>query len=534
MIRPEPPCEAAELRRIITAQAAELASAKAGLLVKALEIEKLKVELARLKRQHYGRSSEKLRHKIEQLEFGLEELEIGAAACDEAADRAPDAGPAAEDGEPKEAHAPKRSGRRPLPGHLARTEVVHTPASCRCAVCGGGLRQVGEDVSEVLDYVPGRFEVVRHVRPAFSCRSCESMVQAPMPSLPIERGRPGPGLLAHVLVGKYADHLPLYRQSGIYARDGVVLERATLADWVGKTAALVRPLIGAIEGHVMAAERLQADDTPVPVLAPGTGKTKTGRLWVYVRDERPYAGTNPPAVLYRYSPDRKGEHPRAHLKSFRGLLQADGYAGFNALYESRNGGAAPAVEVACWAHVRRKLFDVHEATGSPLAREALERMGALFAIERTINGQPPEERRRVRRLEAKPILDGLKTFLDRSLSQLSGKSALAGAIRYARGCWPALARYVDDGRLEMTNNAAERAIRPLALGRKNWVFAGSDAGGHRAAAIYTLIETAKLNGLDPEAYLANVLGRIAAHSVNRIADLLPWKLAPPQKTPVAA
>src|SRR5205085_2136318 len=309
MIRPEPPCEAAELRRIITAQAAELASAKAGLLVKALEIEKLKVELARLKRQHYGRSSEKLRHKIEQLEFGLEELEIGAAACDEAADRAPDAGPAAEDGEPKEAHAPKRSGRRPLPGHLARTEVVHTPASCRCAVCGGGLRQVGEDVSEVLDYVPGRFEVVRHVRPAFSCRSCESMVQAPMPSLPIERGRPGPGLLAHVLVGKYADHLPLYRQSGIYARDGVVLERATLADWVGKTAALVRPLIGAIEGHVMAAERLQADDTPVPVLAPGTGKTKTGRLWVYVRDERPYAGTNPPAVLYRYSPDRKGEHP---------------------------------------------------------------------------------------------------------------------------------------------------------------------------------------------------------------------------------
>jgi transposase len=365
MIRPEPP---SELRRIIAAQAAELAIAKAGLLVRALEVEKLKVELTRLKRQYYGRSSEKLRHKIEQLEFGLEELEIGAAACDEAADRAPDAGPAAEDGEPdKEAHKPKAQ-RTPA---AARAPGAHGgrahAGSCRCAACGGGLRQIGEDVSEVLDYVPGRFEVVRHVRPAFSCRSCESMVQAPMPSLPNERGRPGPGLLAHVLVGKYADHLPLYRQSGIYARDGVVLERATLADWVGKAAALVRPLIDAVESHVMAAERLHADDTPVPVLAPGTGKTKTGRLWVYVRDERPYGSATPPAVLYRYSPDRKGEHPRAHLKSFRGLLQADGYAGFNALYESRNGGAAPAVEVACWAHVRRKIFDVHEATGSPLA-----------------------------------------------------------------------------------------------------------------------------------------------------------------------
>src|SRR3954454_11243918 len=287
MSRPEPLPEPAELHRIIAAQAAELATAKAGLLVKALEIEKLKVELARLKRQHYGRSSEKLRHKIEQLEFGLEEFEIGAAAFDETADRAPDAAPAADGKTDPETDQPKRSGRRPLPEYLARTEVVHTPASCRCAVCGGRLRQVGEDVSEVLDYVPGRFEVVRHVRPAFSCRSCESMVQEPMPSLPIERGRPGPGLLAHVLVGKYADHLPLYRQSGIYARDGVVLERATLADWVGKAAALVRPLIDAVESHVMAAERLHADDTPVPVLAPGTGKIRTGRLWVYVRDERP-------------------------------------------------------------------------------------------------------------------------------------------------------------------------------------------------------------------------------------------------------
>jgi transposase len=534
MSRLDPLTEPAELHRLIAAQAAELATAKAGLLVKALEVEKLRVELARLKRQRYGRSSEKLSQRIEQLELGLEEREIGAAASDAPPACAPQPCITAEAGKPDETDSPKRNGRRPLPEHLARTEVVHTPASCRCAACGGGLRVVGEDVSEVLDYVPGRFEVVRHVRPAFSCRSCESMVQVPMPSLPIERGRPGPGLLAHVLVSKYADHLPLYRQSGIYAREGVVLERATLADWVGKTAALVRPLVEAIESHVMAAERLHADDTPVPVLAPGTGKTRTGRQWVYVRDERPYGGPHPPAVLYRYSPDRKGEHPRAHLKAFRGLLQADGYAGFNALYESRNGAEAPAVEVACWAHVRRKFFDVHEATGSLLAREALERMGALFAIERTINGQPPEERRRVRQLRAKPLLDELKTFLDQSLSQLSAKSVLAGVIRYARGCWPALVRYVDDGRLEMTNNAAERAIRPLTLGRKNWVFAGSDEGGHRAAAMYTLIETAKLNGLDPEAYLANVLSRIAAHPINRIADLLPWKLAPPQKPRLAA
>jgi transposase len=313
----------------------------------------------------------------------------------------------------------------------------------------------------------------------------------------------------------------------------VDLDRSTLADWVGQAAALVRPLVEAIERHVMAGERLHADDTPVPVLAPGNGKTKTGRLWVYVRDERPYAGGDPPAVLYRYSPDRKGAHPRSHLKSFRGLLQADGYAGFNALYAGKNGQDPPAVEVACWAHVRRKIFDVHEATGSPLAREALERMGALFAIEREINGLRPEERRRVRQLRAKPVLDELKAFFDASLAQISGKSTLAGAIRYARGCWPALVRYVDDGRLEMTNNAAERAIRPLALGRKNWIFAGSDAGGERAAAIYTLIETAKLNGLDPEAYLANVLGRIAAHPINRIGDLLPWTIAP-QAMPRAA
>ena len=508
------------LHGIIAALTGELAAAKAGLVTKTLEIETLKVQLARLRRQQFGRSSEKLDRQIEQLELVLEDLE------------ASDAAPQPEDGAegdtasdaPQAEPVPRRpGGRRPLPAHLPRREVVHT-GDCACPACGGVLRQVGEDVTEILDYLPGRFEVIRHVRPAFSCRTCEGMVQAPMPSLPITRGQPGPGLLAHVLVSKYCDHLPLYRQSGIYARDGVELDRATLADWVGKMAALLDPLVGAVERHVLAADRLHADDTPIPVLAPGTGKTKTGRLWVYLRDERPHGGTVPPAVFYRYSPDRKGEHPRSHLNGFKGFLQADGYAGFGPLYEDRDGKPAVVAEVACWAHVRRKFHDVHLATASPLAAEALDRIGALFGIERQVNGMPPDQRQRIRQAEAKPLLDELAVFLDAALAKISGKSQLAAAIRYARSRWAALTRYVDDGRLDMSNNAAERAIRPLTLGRKNWIFAGADAGGDRAAAIYTLVETAKLNGIDPEAYLRDIIGRIAEHPINRIADLLPWNV----------
>ena len=518
------PDDVATLRRMLiaaheagAAREAELAAAKAGLINKTLEIEKLKVQLARLRRQQFGRSSEKIDRIIEQLELMLDELETEAAIGPTT-----DVSSATVDEDESAATRKRSPGRRPLPEHLPRREIVHTPA-CFCPACGGAMRKVGEDVSEVLDYIPGRFEVIRHLRPAFSCRACESMVQMPMPSLPIERGRPSPGLLAHILVSKYCDHTPLYRQAGIYAREGVDLDRAVMANWVGKSVWIAAPLVEAIGDHVMAAAALHGDDTPVPVLAPGAGKTKTGRLWVYLRDERPHAGPAPPAVIYRYSADRKGEHPRRHLARFRGFLHADGYAGFGPLYQAGGGKAANVAEVFCWAHVRRKFHDLH-LTGSPLAKEALDRIGRLFDIERAANGLPPDMRRRIRQSRAVPLVEELAAFLDATLPKLSGKSELAGAIRYARSRWPALTQYLRDGHLEISNNAAERAIRPLALGRKNWIFAGSDSGGERAAAMYSLIETAKLNGLDPEAYLRDVLGRIADHPINRIAELLPWNI----------
>ncbi len=323
-----------------------------------------------------------------------------------------------------------------------------------------------------------------------------------------------------MLVAKFCDHLPLYRQSEIYAREGVELERSTLADWVGQVSTLMRPLVDALERHVMAADRLHADDTPVPVLAPGTGKTSTGRLWAYLRDERSYAGTAPPAVRYRYTPDRRGEHPRAHLAGFRGVLQADGYAGFGGLYKGDR-----VAEAACWAHVRRKFHDIHAAGGtSPLAREALERIGKLYAIEDRINGKPPDHRLQIRRNEALPLLDDLKIWFETTRSKVPGRSDIASAIRYALSRWAALMRYAWDGTIAIDNNPVERAMRPVALGRKNWLFAGSDAGGERAAAIYSLIGTAKLNGLDPEAYLRQVIGCIADHPVNRVDELLPWNI----------
>jgi transposase len=324
-------------------------------------------------------------------------------------------------------------------------------------------------------------------------------------------------------VAKYADHLPLHRQSVIYGRAGVELERSTLADWVGQAAFLLEPLATAVTRHVRAGVALHADDTPVPVLDPGRGRTKTARLWVLVRDERPWGGPAPPAVGYLYSPDRKGEHASRLLEGCHGFLHADGYAGFNSLYEpDATTGEARLVEVACWAHCRRKLFEVHAATGSALAQEALERIAALFAIEAEINGHAPGQRHATRQERSLPLLADLRGFLDAAFGRISRKSGLAAAIRYSLSRWPALCRFAEDGRLEMTNNAAERAIRPLALGRKNYLFAGSDAGGRRAAILYTLIQTATLNALDPEAYLRDVLARIADHPINQIDALLPW------------
>jgi transposase len=475
------------------------------LLTRNSEIEHLKLIIAKLRRMMFGTKSEKIAREVEQLELKLEELETGEAA------RPPAAAPTGSTSTPR-----RKRKRRPLPEHLPRETHTHMPAGEACSACGGGLSKLGEDVSEMLEYIPASFKVIRHVRPKMCCTCCDTIMQAAAPSRPIDRGLAGPGLLAHVLVSKYADHLPLYRQSEIYAREGVDLDRSTLADWVGAASYLLSPLVDQLRKHVLAASKIHADDTPVPVLAPGTGKTKTARLWTYVRDDRPAGSAVPPAVWFSYTEDRKGEHPKQHLSPFAGVLQADGYAGFHHLYE---GGRI--VEAACWAHARRKFYDIHAA----IAGEAIQRIGKLYDIERAIRGQEADLRCEIRQARARPIMDDLHRWLQKNLADLSRKSDTAVAIRYALSRWRALGRYLDDGAIEIDNSAAERALRVVALGRKNYLFAGSDAGGQRAAAIYSLLGSAKLNRLDPELYLRYVLERIADHPVNRIHQLLPWNLA---------
>jgi transposase len=489
------------LKQIVLEQRARLLSNK-------LQIEQLKLELSKLRRMQFGRSSEQLDEKIAQLELTLEELEAREAAL-----------PAAVIAALPERVKPVR---RPLPESLRRETIVH---SCEplCPECAAQMRVLGEDVAEMLEYVPSHFKVIRHVRPKLLCPKCQKIVQAEAPSRPIARGLAGPGLLAHVLVSKYCDHLPLYRQSQIYLRDGIDLDRSTLADWVGSASELLDPLVTAIKDYVFKADKIHGDDTPVPVLCPGRGTTRQGRLWGYVRDDRPAGSTDPPAVWFAYSPDRKGEHPRKHLKDFVGILQADGYAGFDRLYNDQDP-RHPIKEAACWAHVRRKFYDIHVATDSPIASEALTRIGELYGIEAEIRGQSPEIRQQVRQARAGAKLTDLHQWLIDTVKKLSKKSDLAGAIHYALARWTALTRYRDDGRVEIDNNAAERALRSVALGRKNYLFAGADCGGDRAAAIYSLVGTAKLNDIDPEAYLRYVIEFIAEHPINRIGELLPWGL----------
>ncbi len=435
----------------IHSQRAEIFSQREQLVSRDNEIEHLKLLIAKLRRLQFGRKSEKLDHEIEQLELRLDELE---------ATQAEQAGPPQM---PSVAAPPPNAAkpaRRSLPEHLPREVRKYPPKQKACPDCGGELKHLGEDVSEILEYVPARFKVIRQVRPKLACACCERIVQAEAPSRPIERGVAGPGLLAHVLVSKYCDHLPLYRQSEIYAREGVELERSTLADWVGGTNALLAPLVEALRRHVMSATKLHADDTPVPVLAPGNGKTKTGRLWTYVRDDRPAGDTTPAAVWFAYTPDRKGEHPQAHLSNFTGTLQADGYAGFEHIYETGR-----IQEAACWAHVRRKFYDLVAAHKSPVAAEALERIGALYAIEKEIRGRSPEERREVRNERARPLLELMKQWLEATLCKLSRKSDTALAVRYALGRWEALLRYVDDGRIEIGRVENRRSGFSLPVGR---------------------------------------------------------------------
>jgi transposase len=512
------------LRAFAIACQAELKAAELSVQLRTLEIEKLKAQIAKLRRMHFGRSSERLNRKIDQLELRLEELESGTAEDDAKTESATES----EDSLPVRSR--NRPKRKPLPDHLPREEVVHQPADgagCTCPECGGVMSKLGEDVTEVLDYVPGHFQVIRHVRPKFACQACDAITQAPAPAMPTPRSRATPALLAHLLVSKYVDHLPLYRQCEIYAREGVDLDRSTLAGWVGQVAWLLDPLVDAIGKHVFAGEKIHGDDTTLPVLEPGLGRTKTGRLWVYVRDDRPHAGNAAPAAIYFYSPDRGGEHPAAHLANFTGFLQADAYSGFSALYNPTRTEPGPIIEVACWAHCRRKIFDEWERTKSPVALEALERIAAIYRIEELARFAPIAERVEHRR-ETAQLLEELFTWIAATNRKLSAQSELAKAFNYILARRTELTRFVTDGRLEVDNNIAENAIRGIALGRRNYLFAGSDQGGRRAAAMYTILTSAKLNGLNPESYLKDVLTRIAeGHPINRIDELLPWRMLDP-------
>ncbi|HDZ73820.1 MAG TPA: IS66 family transposase [Aurantimonas coralicida] len=487
---------------------------KAMLIAERLRAERLLQIIKELQRHRFGRRAETLPE--DQLLLGLEEVEQGAAA-DEAAEET--AGPAVR----TERAAKRRANRGSLPAHLPRIETVVDIEDKACPCCRHALHVIGEDVAERLDIVPAQFRVLVTRRPRYGCRSCEGIViQAPAPARLIEGGIPTEATVAQVLVSKYADHLPLYRQAQIYARQGVHLDRSTLADWVGRAAFLLRPVHERLLGHLRASTKLFADETTAPVLDPGRGRTKTGQLFAYARDDRPFGGDDPPAVAYIYAPDRKAERPIAHLQGFAGILQVDGYGGYKVLAEKGD------VRLAfCWAHVRRRFYELAAAGPAPIAAEVLERIATLYGIEAEIRGRPADARRLARQERSLPILDALEPFLREKLGLISQKTKLAEAIRYTLSRWKGLNRFVGDGRVEIDNNIVERSIRPLALTRKNALFAGSDGGAGHWAVIASLIETCKLNGIEPQAYLIAIMTLIVqGHPNSGIDDLLPWQFKP--------
>lgn len=488
------------------------------------EIENLKLTIAKLQHDTHGKSSERTSVLMEQLQLQLGEL-VERRAQETVADEiaaaqspSPVAGAGPDPGSPATNPERRKPARRPLDPKLPRERRVEpNPTSCPC--CGGKLRKLGEDVTEMLERVPASWKVIQIVREKMTCRSCERITQPPAPSHPIARGGAGPQLLAEMLFGKYGAHQPLNRQSAIFAGEGVELDVSTMADRVGACTATLMPLYDAIEKHVHSAERLHVDDTPVPVLA--KNQCRTGRLWTHVRDDRPFGGCAAPAAVYYYSTTREGVHAERQLAKYTGICQADAYSGFNGLFvEGRHPG--PIVEAACWAHSRRKFFELARLRKMPIAIEAVQRIDALFAIERDINGKSPTERKSVRQARSKPLIESFETWLRSERKKLSSKGPLAKAIDYQFNHWAAFIRFLDDGRVCLSNNAAERSIRGIAVGRRNWTFCGSDSGGHRAAVMYTLIESAKLSGVDPKAWLADVLARIADHPAQQIGALLPW------------
>jgi len=544
-ILPEDP---ALLKAMIAALQAENARMSATIRAHDQLIQTLRMRIAKLKKQAFGKSSEKIEREIEQLELALEDLLIAAAEGDTrppAEDEAAPAAPAGETTEQKPRRRPRVSQTTP------RERREFDPGSC-CPDCGGELRPVGEDVSEILDMVVAQLKVLEIARPKKSCRRCEKMVQVPAPSRPIPGSMASAALLAYILVSKFDDHLPLYRLAEIFARMGADIPDSTLVDWCGRAMKVLKPLIDRIEAEVMASDLLHADDTPIRVLDRslrdrGLGKgVKKGRVWAYVRDQRPWAGAAPPGAVYRFAPDWKEEHVREHLQKTEGILQADGYKGFAKLYDPGPDGAVQLREAACWAHLRRDFHDVWTSTGSAIAREALDRIGALYDIERSISGQPAEVRRAVRQEQSQPKVEAFRTWAEQQLTRIPGKGDLARAFRYGLGRWPSFCLFLEDGRVAIDNNPAERALRPIGIGRKNWLFAGADTGAETLARAMTVIETAKMNGLDPQAYLAVrhgprtmaapwlTLDRINDHMINRIDELLPWNWAPRNATQAKA